>query len=68
MNLETSPITAKHSPREVIIQIPLEEKPFIGTCSENFVETQNPRISLNHYCQFENQIFEIELERFVFYL
>ena len=66
--METSPITVEHSPQEVIIQIPLEGKYFIGTCSQNVVEAQNPRISLNHSCQFEKQIFEPELEGFIFYL
>ena len=68
MNLETPPITVEHSPREDVIQRPPEEKSFIGTCSENVVETQNPRIHLNHSCQSENQIFEPELEGFIFFL
>lgn len=68
MNLETSPITTEHLPWEVIIQRPPEEKYFIGICSQNVVEDQNLRISLNHSCQFGNQIFEPEFERFIFFL
>ena len=68
MNLETSPITIEHSPREDVIQSPREEQYFIGTCSENVVKNQNPRISLNHSCQFEKKIFEPELEGFIFSL
>jgi len=68
MNLETSPINIEHSPREVIIQRPPEEQSFIGTCSQIFFEAQNPIISLNHSCQFENEIFEPEYEGFIFCL
>jgi len=52
MNLENSPITIEHLPKEDIIQRPPEEKYFIGTSSQNVVEAQNPRISLNHSCEF----------------
>ena len=68
MNLETSPITTEHSSQEDIIQRTQEEQSFIGTCSENVVGTQNPRISLNHSCQFEKKIFEPEIEGFIFSL
>ena len=68
MNLETSPITTKHSPQEGVIQITREEQYFIGTCSKNVVETQNPIISLNHSCKFEKNIFDPELEGFIFFL
>ena len=68
MNLETSPITTEHSPQEDIIQRAQEEQYFNGTCSKNVVETQNPRISLSHSCQFEKKIFEPELEGFIFSL
>lgn len=68
MNLETFPIIAEHLPREDIIQGPPEDQSFIGTYSENVVETQSPRISLNLSCEFENQIFEPELEGFIFCL
>lgn len=68
MNLETPHPTTKHLPKEDIIQIPPEEKYFIGTFSQDFVEAQNPRISFNHSCQFENKIFEAGLEGFVFCL
>ena len=67
MNRETSPITVEHSPREGVIQR-TQEQSIIGTCSKIFVETQNPRISLNHSCPFKNQIFEPELEGFIFSL
>lgn len=66
MNLETSPIIAEHLPREHLIQRPPKDQYFIGTCSENVVETQSPRIYLNLSCEFENQIFEPELDRFIF--
>ena len=65
MNLETSPIIAEHLPREDLIQRQPEDQYFIGTCSENVVETQSPRIYLNLSCESENQIFEPELEGFM---
>ena len=68
MNLETSPIIAEHLPREDLIQRQPEDQYFIGTCSENVVETQSPRIYLNLSCESENQIFEPELEGFIFCL
>lgn len=68
MNLETCPITTENSPREDIIQRPLEDQYFIGTCSKIVVETQNPRIPLKYSCQSENQIFETEIEGFMFCL
>lgn len=68
MNLETSPIIVEHLLREDIIQRPPEDQSFIGTCYENVVETQSPRISLNLSCESENQIFELELEGFIFCL
>ena len=66
MNLETSPIIAEHLPLEDLIQRPPEDQYFIGTCSENVVETQIPRIYLNHSCESKNKIFELELEGFIF--
>lgn len=68
MNLETSPIIAKHLPEEHIIQRPPKDQYFIGTCSENVVETQSPRIHLNLSCESKNRIFEPELEGFNFCL
>lgn len=68
VSLETSPITKKHSPKENIIQIPLEEKYFIRNYSKNVVDAQNPRISLPHSCQSKKKIFEHELQGFIFFL
>jgi len=68
MSLETSPIIAEHLSWENIIQRPPKDQYFIGTCYENIVETQSPRISLNLSYESENQIFEPEFDGFIFCL
>jgi len=68
MSLKTSSIIVEHLPWEDIIRRPPEDQSVIGTCSENVVETQSHRISLNLSCESENQIFEPELQGFSFCL